>query len=70
MDKKKVSCHFCKTEDVVATKPSAAAAVRHSMACGEFGMEKNRLLALNSYDAYQSNNFKQPGPLHSVLGKH
>lgn len=26
MDKKKVSCHFCKTEDVVATKPPAAAA--------------------------------------------
>ena len=58
--KKKVTCYFNKQRILSTIKPLATAATLASVPWGECGMRKNRILTLNSEDAYPGDKFNQP----------
>ena len=74
MDQKNVSCHFCKTKNVVATKPSAtAAALPHLLPSQWVCLEENSGWRKTGHwpetvkVRKQRNNFKKPRILQSPL---
>ena len=67
---KNVACHFSKQRMLSAIKPSVikpsgSAATLRGIQDGE----KNRILALDSQDAYQKDNFNEPRLLHLPIHK-